>query len=112
MDCCAHGYIVASQPWMWRTPLASVGATLAGEAGPRGSTEAARIADTTAAALAVLRNSISVDVHSHGGKTGVISKALPSSDLADAMNADRWRPPAWPACRSASSLPATTPAWR
>jgi membrane dipeptidase len=60
---------------------------LAGEVGPRGSTEAARTAETTAAALAVLRNSISVDVHSHGGKTGIISKAPPSSDLADAMRA-------------------------
>ena len=38
-----------------------------------------------AAALAVLRDSISVDVHSHGGKTGIISKAPPSNDLADAM---------------------------
>jgi membrane dipeptidase len=67
--------------------LASVGAMLAGEVGPRGSTEAARTAETTAAALAALRNSISVDVHSHGGKTGIVSKAPPSSDLADAMQA-------------------------
>jgi membrane dipeptidase len=69
------------------TPMAWVGAMLAGEVGPRGSTEAAQIAETTAAALAVLRNSISVDVHSHGGETGVISKAPPSNDLADAMRA-------------------------
>jgi membrane dipeptidase len=68
-------------------PLAAVGAMLAGEAGPPGSTEAARTAETTAAALAVLRNSISVDVHSHGGETGIISKAPPNSDLADAMRA-------------------------
>jgi membrane dipeptidase len=72
---------------MGSTPLASVGAMLAGGAGPRGSTEAARTAETTAAALAVLRDSISVDVHSHGGKTGIISKAPPSNDLADAMRA-------------------------
>jgi membrane dipeptidase len=87
MDCCGHGYVVASQPRMWPTPLASVGAMLAGEAGPRGSTEAAQTAETTAAALAILRNSISVDVHSHGGNTGIISKAPPSRDLADAMRA-------------------------
>src|SRR2546423_5776664 len=87
MDCCGHGHVEALQTWMWSTPLVSVGAMLAGEVGPRGSTEAARTAETTAAALAVLRDSISVDVHSHGGKTGIISKAPPSNDLADAMRA-------------------------
>ena len=87
MDCCGHGHAAAPQPWIWGTPLASVGAMLAGEGGPRGSTEAARSAETTAAALAVLRSSISVDVHSHGGKTGIASKAPPSDDLANAMRA-------------------------
>jgi membrane dipeptidase len=87
MDCCGLGHTLAPQPWIWGTPLASLGAMLAGEVGPRGSTEAARTAETTAAALAVLRNSISVDVHSHGGTTGIASKAPPSSDLADAMQA-------------------------
>jgi membrane dipeptidase len=87
MDCCGLGHTLAPQPWIWGKPLASVGAMLAGEVGPRGSTEAARTAEATAAALAVLRNSISVDVHSHGGKTGIASKAPPSSDLADAMQA-------------------------
>jgi membrane dipeptidase len=83
MDCCGHGYAAP----IWGTPLASVGALLAGGAGSRGSTEAARTAETTAAALAALRNAISVDVHSHGGKTGITSKAPPSGDLADAMRA-------------------------
>jgi membrane dipeptidase len=50
-------------------------------------TEAPRTAETTATELAVLRNSISVDVHSHGGKTEIISKATPSSALADVMRA-------------------------
>jgi membrane dipeptidase len=68
-------------------PLASIGAMLEGGAGPRGSTAAARTAETTAVALAVLRNAVSVDVHSHGGKTGIISKAPPSGDLAEAMRA-------------------------
>jgi membrane dipeptidase len=40
-----------------------------------------------AAALDILRNSISVDVHSHGGSTGITSKAPPSGDLANAMRA-------------------------
>ena len=87
MDCCGQDHAGGTHPWAGSAPLASVAAMLAGEVGPRGSTEAARTAETTAAALAVLRNSISVDVHSHGGKTGIISKAPPSSDLADAMRA-------------------------
>src|SRR5437773_3813003 len=87
MDCCGHGHIAAPQPWVWSTPLVSVGAMLAGEVGPRGSTAAAQTAETTAAALAVLRNAISVDVHSHGGSTGITSKAPPSGDLANAMRA-------------------------
>src|SRR5215468_10748707 len=87
MDCCGYGHFVAPQPWVWSTPLVSVGAMLAGAARPRGSTAAAQTAETTAAALAVMRNSISVDVHSHGGSTGITSKAPPSGDLADAMRA-------------------------
>ena len=72
---------------MWSSPLSSVGAMLAGEVGPVGSTQAARTAETAAAALDVLRRSISVDVHTHGGRTGITSKAPPSADLADAMRA-------------------------
>ena len=87
MDCCGYGPAIAPDPWTGSVPLAAVGAMLAGAAGLPGSTEAARAAETTAAALAVLRNSISVDVHSHGGKTGIISKAPPSRDLGDAMRA-------------------------
>jgi membrane dipeptidase len=67
--------------------LAPVGAMLAGEVGPHGSTEAAPTAETASAALDVLRNAVSVDVHSHGGKTGITSKAPPSDDLANAMRA-------------------------
>jgi hypothetical protein len=46
MDCCAHAHAGVRHPWMGSTPLASVGAMLAGAAGPRGSTEAARTAAT------------------------------------------------------------------
>jgi membrane dipeptidase len=60
---------------------------LAGVVGPRGSTAAAQTAETAAAALEVLRQSISVDVHTHGGTTGVTSKAPPSADLANGMRA-------------------------
>ena len=85
MDCCGHDHVTAPQPWVWSTPLVSVGAMLAGDVGRRGSTAAARTAEDASAALAVLRNSISVDVHSHGGSTGITSKAPPSGDLANAM---------------------------
>jgi membrane dipeptidase len=47
----------------------------------RGSTQTAQTAETAAAAL---RNSISVDVHSHGGSTGITSKAPPSGDSSNA----------------------------
>jgi membrane dipeptidase len=72
---------------MWSTALISVGAMLAGDIGPRGSTTAARSAETALAALEVLRKFISVDVHSHGGKTGITSKAPPNDELANAMQA-------------------------
>jgi membrane dipeptidase len=44
-------------------------------------------AETASEALDVLRKSISVDVHTHGGKTGITSKAPPNDDLANAMRA-------------------------
>jgi len=60
---------------------------LGGGVGPRGSTAAAQTAETTSAVLDVLRKFISVDVHTHGGTTGIISKAPPSGDLANGMRA-------------------------
>jgi membrane dipeptidase len=67
--------------------LTSIDAMLAGEVGKRGSTAVAQAAETASGALAVLRKSISVDVHTHGGKTGITSKAPPNDDLAHAMQA-------------------------
>src|SRR6202049_3676570 len=87
MDCCGHGHALTYRPLIWRKALTSVSAMLAGDVGPRGSTAAAQTAETASAALDVLRKSISVDVHSHGGKTGITSKAPPSDDLANAMRA-------------------------
>jgi membrane dipeptidase len=72
---------------MCSSTLTSVGAMLAGAVGPRGSTTAARSAATASAALEVLRKFISVDVHSHGGKMGITSKAPPNDELANAMRA-------------------------
>jgi membrane dipeptidase len=72
---------------MWRTAMASVSATLAGGVARGGSTAAAQTAETASAALEVLRKSISVDVHTHGGTTGITSQAPPSDDLANGMRA-------------------------
>jgi membrane dipeptidase len=85
MDCCGHVPTLGN--WSWGGVLMSVGAMLAGGAAPLGSTAAAQTADTASAALDVLRNWISVDVHSHGGMTGITSKAPPNDGLANAMRA-------------------------
>lgn len=87
MDCCGHGQAPTRRQWMWNTALTSVGAMLAGGGAPRGSTAAAQTAATASAALDVLRKSISIDVHTHGGTTGITSKAPPSDDLANGMRA-------------------------
>jgi membrane dipeptidase len=72
---------------MWGMAPTSIDAMLAGKVGRRGSTAAAQAAETASDPLAVLRKSISVDVHTHGGKTGITSKAPPNDDLAHAMQA-------------------------
>jgi membrane dipeptidase len=89
MDCCGHGaaHAFTHGPWMWNAGRGSVSAMLAGGVEPHGSTAAARTAETASAALDVLRKFISVDVHSHGGKTGITSKAPPNDDLANDMRA-------------------------
>ncbi len=87
MDCCCHGHVFARHPGMWSTAVIPVDAMLAGGVAPRGSTACAKTAETASAALDVLRKSISVDVHTHGVKTGITSKAPPSSDIARDMRA-------------------------
>lgn len=69
MKCCGHA--LTHRNWMSGRMLTSVGAMLAGGAGPRGSTIAAKTAETASTALGALRKSIPVDVHTHGGKTGI-----------------------------------------
>jgi hypothetical protein len=76
MDCCGHGHGLTRRRWIWST-LTSVAAMVGGGVEPRGST--AQTAETVAAALAVLRNSISVDVHTHGGASGITSTAPQSA---------------------------------
>lgn len=85
MDCCSH--VPTRRNWLWGTMLTSVAALLAGGAAPPGSSAAAETAAGTSAALAVLRRSISVDVHTHGGTTGITSKAPPGDNIANGMRA-------------------------
>jgi len=91
MDCCGHGYGMCHghgltrRQWMWSTVISSVGLMLNGGVGPRGSTAAAQTAETASAALDVLRKSISVDVHTHGGTSGITSQAPPNDALANGM---------------------------
>src|SRR3982074_2696466 len=87
MDCCGHGPALTRRQWMWTAVLTSVGAMLGGGVGPRGSTAAAQTAETASAAVDVLRKSISVDVHTHGGTTGITSQVPPNDDLAKGMRA-------------------------
>jgi hypothetical protein len=55
--------------------------------GPYGSTEAAQVAEVGAKALEILRRTISVDVHTHGGPQGIYSPAPPNGNLAAGMRA-------------------------
>ncbi len=91
MDCCGgcncHGHAFTRRQWMWGTVVTSVGAMLAGGIGMRGTTAAAQTAENTTAALDVLRKSISVDVHTHGGSTGITSQAPPNDSIANGMRA-------------------------
>jgi len=93
MDCCGHGHgichghALTRRQWMWATTLSSVGVMLGGGVGPRGSTAAAQTAEAASAALDVLRKSISVDVHTHGGTSGITSQAPPNDSLANGMRA-------------------------
>ncbi len=87
MDCCGHGHVVAHHPPMRSNAAIPVAAMLAGGVASPGSTAAAKAAEAASAALDVLRKSISVDVHSHGGKTGITSTAPPSGDIARDMRA-------------------------
>ena len=86
MNCCCCQPL-SRRRWMWGTVLTSLGALLTGGMAPPGTTGAAQTAETAFAALDVLRKSISVDVHTHGGTTGITSKAAPSNDLARGMRA-------------------------
>jgi len=74
---------------MWATTLSSAGAMLAGCAGTLAEAPAASEAPL-ADATALLRDNISIDVHTHAGANGITSRtARPSDDLARQMRAGR-----------------------
>jgi membrane dipeptidase len=85
MDCCGHAHGLTRRSWMWGTLMTSVGAMVAGSLASRSAT--AEISDDVAAARKVLANSISVDVHTHGGTHGIVSMAPPNDELANGMRA-------------------------
>jgi membrane dipeptidase len=87
MSCCGHA--MTRRGWMWDTLVSSAGALLAGCSAARGHAPAAATAGAPSAAAQVLADQVSVDVHSHGGPTGITSKASPSGELARGMRAGR-----------------------
>ena len=85
MDCCGHAHALTRRSWLWTTMLTSLGAMMGGLVEPRRAV--AQSADDTAAAREVLKKSISVDVHTHGGTNGITSQAPPNDELATGMRA-------------------------
>ena len=87
MHCCGHAW--SRRDWMWSTLLTTASAMFAGCAGARSDTPAAGAAVSPyAAAGQLLRDHVSIDVHTHAGPNGVTSRtAAPSDDLARGMRA-------------------------
>ena len=87
MDCCALA--LTRRDWMWSTMLTGVGALVAGCAGTRGDAPAAAEAPLADAA-SLLRDNISIDVHTHAGANGITSRtARPSDEIARQMHTGR-----------------------
>jgi membrane dipeptidase len=91
MTCCGHALHWTRREWMWSTLLTTASAMVAGGAGAGPATPAAEAAETPyPAAEKLLREHVSVDVHTHAGPNGVTSRtAPPSDDLAGSMRAGR-----------------------
>ena len=97
MTCCAHidaagmkgnaevrlATTFTRRHWMWGARVTSAGAALAAACSAGRSGPGAATATTPAdAAAKLLRDTVSVNVHTHGGATGVTSKSAPGADLA------------------------------
>lgn len=88
MDCC--GGSLTRRHWIRNALLGSAGALLGGGAGTITWTpEVAAAAAASTTAVQVLKDHISVDVHSHAGPTGIIARTPPTDDLAKGMRAGR-----------------------
>jgi len=86
MTCCGHA--LTRRAWMWNALFASAGVTLGACASSRSDAPAASAMPSDAASR-LLRDNVSVDVHTHAGATGITSKNPPSGDLARGMRAGR-----------------------
>jgi membrane dipeptidase len=91
MTCCGHALHWTRRDWMRSTLLTAASAVVAGGAGARSGVSGAEAAETPSPAAAkLLREHVSVDVHTHAGPNGVTSRtAAPSEDLARSMRAGR-----------------------
>jgi membrane dipeptidase len=87
MLCCGH--VLTRREWMWSAMLSSAGAMVGGGGGARAEAQAAS-AESLAAANTLLRDNVSVDVHTHAGPDGITSRtAGPSDEIARSMRAGR-----------------------
>lgn len=87
MVCCGH--VLTRREWMWSAMLSSAGAVVAGGGAARAEAQAAS-SEPLAAAVALLRDNVSVDVHTHAGPDGITSRTAPPSDeIARSMRAGR-----------------------
>src|SRR4029453_4737682 len=73
MLCCSHGW--GRRQWMWGPLLTSASAMVAGCSGARSDPAAAAASQTAAAQL--LREHVSIDVHTHAGPDGITSRTAP-----------------------------------
>jgi membrane dipeptidase len=90
MTCCGHELGWTRREWMWST-LLGTSSMVAGCAGTRSEAPAAKAEESPyPAAAKLLREHVSVDVHTHAGPDGVISRtAAPSDAIARSMRAGR-----------------------
>jgi membrane dipeptidase len=86
MLCC--GYAPTRREWMWSALLGAASAMGAGCAAGHAETPVAPSVEPYPAAAKLLRENVSVDVHTHAGPKGITSRtAAPSDDLARSMRA-------------------------
>ncbi len=86
MHCCGHTW--GRREWMWSTLLSTASAMFAGCAGRSDTPATSAAVAPYPAAAQLLRDHISIDVHTHAGPNGITSRtAQPTDDLARGMRA-------------------------